>query len=221
MLTHGWRRFQWPAVFENKAPVFPPEYKGHLGSASITDEKGQPIRKDTVGFLSVPGKNFQFYTAKTDSAGVLRFYTKDVIGPHLLVGQVQQGNMQLNFLNPFSEKISSRPVPPFTLSDAQLPKLLQRSVQMQVQNIYGGEKISTRPLNLKDTLPFYGKADVVYNLDDYTRFPTMEDVMREYIREVNVRKQKEQFELILADKDRFGIELKQRSPAVLLDGVLL
>ena len=39
---------------------------------------------------------------------------------------------------------------------------------------------------LKDSLPFFGKAQTIYLLDDYTRFTTMEEVLREYVREINV-----------------------------------
>jgi hypothetical protein len=39
---------------------------------------------------------------------------------------------------------------------------------------------------LKDSLPFFGKGQNVYLLDDYTRFTTMEEVLREYVREINV-----------------------------------
>ncbi len=36
----------------------------------------------------------------------------------------------------------------------------------------------------------YGKADEHFNLDDYTRFPVMEEVMREYVPGVLVRKKR-------------------------------
>lgn len=38
---------------------------------------------------------------------------------------------------------------------------------------------------------FYGTGDIIYNLDEYTRFPTMEEVFTEYVRFVIARKRKE------------------------------
>lgn len=39
---------------------------------------------------------------------------------------------------------------------------------------------------VSDTFSFYGKPMYTYRLDDYKRFGTMEEVLREYVREVNV-----------------------------------
>ena len=39
----------------------------------------------------------------------------------------------------------------------------------------------------EDTTDFYGLPDKRYHLDDYTRFPNMEEILGEYIPEVRVR----------------------------------
>ncbi|MFZ9815718.1 MAG: hypothetical protein ACO3EO_10600, partial [Candidatus Kapaibacteriota bacterium] len=44
--------------------------------------------------------------------------------------------------------------------------------------------------NTLDTIDFYGKPDVRYYLDEYVRFPNMEEVMAEIIHEVRVKKEK-------------------------------
>ena len=38
-----------------------------------------------------------------------------------------------------------------------------------------------------DTTVFFGKPDRTYLLDDYTRFTTMEEVMKEYVPEIRIR----------------------------------
>ena len=68
-----------------------------------------------------------------------------------------------------------------------------------------------------DTVPFYGKPDEKYLLDDFTRFPTMEEVMREYVPGVMVRKRKEKFHFLTVD--RISNTLYRDNPLVLLDGV--
>jgi hypothetical protein len=58
---------------------------------------------------------------------------------------------------------------------------------MQSKYIYTHDSIQQFSVPaLKDSLPFFGKAQTVYLLDDYTRFTTMEEVLREYVREINV-----------------------------------
>jgi hypothetical protein len=58
---------------------------------------------------------------------------------------------------------------------------------MQAQNIYATDSIRrfSAP-GLADTLPFFGKAEFTYRLDDYKRFTTMEEVLREYVMSINV-----------------------------------
>jgi hypothetical protein len=70
---------------------------------------------------------------------------------------------------------------------------------------------------LEDSTAFYGKPDRKYFLDDYTRFYTMEEVMREYVPEVRVRKQKEDFHFRV--EDRVHKLYFNDDPLVLLDGV--
>lgn len=68
-----------------------------------------------------------------------------------------------------------------------------------------------------DTTLFYGHPDKTYNLDDYTRFGSIEEIMVEYVREVRLRKQggRFQFEVLNTPYEYFFNE-----PAlVLLDGV--
>jgi hypothetical protein len=71
---------------------------------------------------------------------------------------------------------------------------------MQVQNIYASDTIRTNPLTAVDTLPFYGRPQRKYRLDDYVRFPTMEEVLREYVQEINVYRRNKNFSIALMRK---------------------
>ena len=65
--------------------------------------------------------------------------------------------------------------------------MLDKSIAMQAQNIYFADSIRKfNPPELADTLPFFGKAEFSYPLDEYKRFTTMEEVLREYVRSINV-----------------------------------
>src|SRR5690606_17244979 len=58
----------------------------------------------------------------------------------------------------------------------------------------------------------------LYYLDDYTRFPTMEEVLREYVRGVFVRKRQGTFYLRMVDK-LIPNTYYETNPLVLLDGI--
>src|SRR5262249_4241032 len=68
-----------------------------------------------------------------------------------------------------------------------------------------------------DSVAFYGKIDELYNLDDYVRFPVMEEVMREYITGTFVRKRRDGFHFMMLDRVNGGVI--REDPLVLLDGI--
>ncbi|MDZ7647154.1 MAG: hypothetical protein U5K54_08235 [Cytophagales bacterium] len=62
---------------------------------------------------------------------------------------------------------------------------------MQVHDVYDQPIQTTQTIT--DSSSFYGTALEEYNLDDYTRFPLMEEVMREYVKGVRLRKNNDRF----------------------------
>src|SRR5690606_38938097 len=68
-----------------------------------------------------------------------------------------------------------------------------------------------------DSLLFFRVPDQNYFLDDYTRFGVMEEVMREYVSTILVRKRRNQFYFRTLNKKTN--ELFSDNPLVLLDGV--
>jgi len=70
-----------------------------------------------------------------------------------------------------------------------------------------------------DSTAFYGQPDKKYFLDDYTRFNTMEEVMREYVSDVSVHRsqQKFHFRVLNSPHQLFFNE----DPLMLMDGVVV
>jgi hypothetical protein len=89
---------------------------------------------------------------------------------------------------------------------------------MQVQDAYYEDETYFNYQSIEnDSIPFYGSADETYLLDDYIRFPSLEEVMREYVKGVWVRKKNEEYRFIVIDKLRK--EAFKENPLILLDGV--
>ena len=83
-------------------------------------------------------------------------------------------------------------------------------------NIYSGNQIKRFYEPLIDSAAFYGHPYKSYKLDDYTRFTTMEEVMREYVTEENITRSKGRFHIkVLSDR---GF-LDGGDPLVILDGI--
>jgi hypothetical protein len=221
MLTHGWRRFQWRDVVNNTKPAidYLPEYRGHIIYAKVTDLKTGKPASGIITYMSVPGKRVQFYASKSDTEGKVKFYTKDFYGPNEVLFQTdsRDTSYRVEIINPFSEKYSSRQLPAFELPAKMQDPLMDYSVSMQVQNVFSGQKLNQFYTPLVDSSAFYGIPDKSYILDDYVRFSTMEEVLREYVAEVLVRRQKENFRLVIAG----GTENKifMDDPITLFNGV--
>ncbi len=68
-----------------------------------------------------------------------------------------------------------------------------------------------------DTTILFGTPSKTYFLDDYTRFKTMEEVMREYVTEVRVRNQQQVYNYkVYNENTKLFFE---GDPLVLMDGV--
>jgi hypothetical protein len=189
MLTHGWRRFKWETVFNPPVIKFARESFGHLVTGKVTDIRTNAAAKKIQAFLSVPHSPQKLYTSVSDSLGFVEFNVKDYFGAGEMIAQTlpEDSFYRVEIFSPFAETYSNKLLPALYFSSTQQSSLLNRSIGMQVQHIYTPDSLSRFfPPGISDSLPFYGRAVYRYMLDDYKRFNTMEEVLREYIREINV-----------------------------------
>jgi hypothetical protein len=222
MLTHGWRRYRWKAMMGQKPPdpEFPPEYRGHIIRGKLTNGKtGVPVPNKEV-YVSIPSTRSQFRPTVTDSAGNFRCEMNGFYGSDELIVQTNlktDTSSQIEILSPFSKKYSAFPLPDFRAPSKYSSVLLGQSIHEQVQHIYDGVKLNQFSLQETDTNGFYFEPDEKYLLDDYTRFLTMEEVLREYVRSVSVTNKRDKFQLYLVDNPHKI--LFESEPLVLIDGV--
>lgn len=220
MLTHGWSRFNWEDV-TGKASVartFLPEYNGHWLTGKVTHKANGTPAPGIVTYLASPGKEIRFYNSKSDTAGLVRYELKNFHGARDIVLQSdfsKDSTYHFEIFNPFSEKFSTRRLPAFRVGEALQHEITLRHVNTQVQHAYqGGYKVK---LPHTDAAAFYGQASESYLLDDYKRFKVMEEVMREYVPGVQVRRRGSNFRFMVFDRPNKTIF--QDNPMVLVDGV--
>jgi hypothetical protein len=126
---------------------------------------------------------------------------------------------QVEIDNPFANQYSGILLPP-VLRAEQYPVTLQKQrLGIQVENMYTGDMRKRFKEGLIDTGNFYQQPNEIYLLDNYTRFTTMEEVLREYVVSVNVRKKAGRFILPVFNDGEVFNELFAVNPLVLLDGV--
>ena len=220
MLTHGWSRFRWQDVLAGQAPALPyaPELNGPMLRAQVLTAAGAPA-PGVVTYLAAPSRAARFYTATSGPNGIAQFEPKDTFGPRLYTLQTdwrRDSTYQLALLSPYSARFAARPLAPIGLGPALVADLTRRHLQTQLQATYYG-RYQQLTLPPRDTVAFYGVPPVQYRLDDYTRFKTLEEVLREYVQGVYVRQGKGGPHLLVADQ--FRRTLFEDAPLVLLDGV--
>jgi len=221
MLTAGWRRFRWDNIlnpdFKNEIG-HQPELNGHLIKGKVLARKSQQPASYVKAYLSIPGKKAQIYGGLSDKNGIIFFEPHDFYQKNQIVVQTKNDSLyQLSIENPFSEDYMDWQWTDFKLEEKFADQLNQRSVNVQVQNTYYGDKFRRSVLPDIDSTAFFGKPDATYYLDDYTRFPTMEDVMREYVANVWLRKNRNGYYFLVYDEP--NKDVFRNSSLVLLDGV--
>jgi hypothetical protein len=120
--------------------------------------------------------------------------------------------------NPFITNFRHAVAPKDFFSKEVKQALQLRVVNQNLQKAFSQQPSTSYLLpHFNDSTLFYGKPDKTYYLDDYTRFNTMEEVLREYVTEVELRKQSQQYKFAVLDipnKRSFD-----NNPLVLIDGV--
>jgi len=139
--------------------------------------------------LSTPSDKSDVYASSIDNGGRVAFFTGNLFGEKECICEIEGIDSTLNCFveleSPFVHP-SVAPVSPLRLS-ASLRDLLQaRSFAMQVERRFLAD-------TLYDMLPIrdnglFEEDEIVYLLDDYTRFTTMEEVFVEFIPQIRVRK---------------------------------
>lgn len=223
MLTHGWRRFNWDQVFSREPfkPQFIPETSYHIVPARVTSSGANRPVSGITSYLSVPGRSIRFYNGISNSDGRVDFYTRGLNGVQPLVLQTSSADTALynvDLTNVFSDKYSAKFSSPVSLSSLPDKTLLINSINMQALNIFLREQLNQFGESLTDSVPFYGQLKEKYLLDDYTRFPTVEEVLREYVLSVGVRRRngKPTMQVFSGDANKGFFE---EQPLVLMDGV--
>ncbi len=199
---------------------YAPELSGHLISGTVRNRKTLEPVEGIRTYLSIPGDRFYFNYAQSDKQGHFVYDVKRCFGVESFIIQTnsqKDSGYIIEIDNPFlTHKGFSTTTNPEAASNE--PNLLKRIQNAQLQNGINSVKRDQYFLpNYNDSTPFFGKADIEYNLDDYTRFTTMEEILREYVVEVDVKKTSNGFRIRVLNVP--FKELFLEDPLVLYDGV--
>ena len=197
------------------------DYEGEVIRARVQDatEEEMELLKGSTVFFSVPGRSSDFYSAPIGDDGIATFYTHNVYGNTEAVLELGDGygSSHLEIVSPFAG-VRASGLEALPLSEGLKDRILSRSLAMQIRQASRSDSLYAVLETPHDML--FGADSVEYKLDDYTRFPLMEELFIEFISEIRTRRIGKLRTVTVNVADTFKPATDAQFPAlVLLDGV--
>ena len=172
--------------------------KGEFEVAGGVDYAGEVIRvriggedvKEKGVYMSAMGNTDDIYIGNTNDKGEVVFYTSNIYGTRDLVFEVEGDTSKVYTVEILHDKVEHKSVQPpvLKISSKMRDALEQRSMDMQIAKRFEADTLfNVMPMRENS---FIGTVRPrVYRLDEYTRFPLMDEVIREYVKDLRVRKE--------------------------------
>lgn len=189
-------------------------------------DRDEIIQKESMptAYISTPGSNGDTYTAAIHEDGHIIFATNNIYGNKELVTEVADlENAALTGLVDLQSPFVSvdADVPMLALSEGIQKSVVERGRQAQMFRMeYSDSLAQFKPR--REEFPYSDDEAIVYNLDDYTRFPTVREVLVEITNLVRVRgrNEKQRIQVLTKELDGDGnLSMSWETSLVLLDGV--
>ena len=179
------------------------ERKGDFELSPEVDYAGEVIRvrisrngmkagdlKDVAVYMSAMGNTDDIYINTADEKGEVVYYTSNVYGTRDLVFEVEGDTSNMYNVEILQHKAQHKAagIPVLKISSKMKEALQNRGMDMQIAKRFEADTIFNLMPRRENS--FIGTVQPrVYRLDDYTRFPVMEEVIREFVKDLRVRKE--------------------------------
>ena len=198
-----------------------PELRGEVVSGTILDkESQQPVENIRIS-LSLPGDQYLFNVATSNSEGKFRFIVNreyDNTKAALQVLSQDWDRYQIN-MDEYGKEYENLEFAGFKLSKSMKDYILRKSIHNQIENVYR-EARSDSMVPAQHVTPFYRNFTEVYNLDDYTRFNSIPETIIEVVDQVSIRKL-DDVERVFEVRPKEGFTDLSLLPIVFVDGLFI
>lgn len=201
-----------------------PDFEGEVIEARIAGFNPEMIPQliGKYAFISAPGNKSDIYSAPISEDGRIRFITGNIYSDKEMMTEIEgiDSNLPVHveLVSPFSAPVLPA-APKLVMAPSIAPALTARAAAMQIEKRFAADTLYSF-LPIRDNLLFDGKC-IQYVLDDYTRFPTMQEDIVEFITQLRVRKRengKSDIQVRLAN-DHNNYDYSRASSLMMLDGV--
>jgi len=206
------------------ASVLLPEFSGEMIVGIVRDKITQSPIKGKKVLLSLLSKSEHQDITETNNNGVFYFQVKNNYSHPKAMLQVLGQNRMNYVIDLNTEKSINYDVldfKEFHLSEEDKTMILGRSVHNQIQNSFAKVKQDTIQLS-KDSQPFFGNPPLVFELDDYKRFPTFSETIVEVIDQVWTKQGENKSRRIdVAAREFDPYYGKDIDPMIIVDGAFI
>lgn len=199
-----------------------PELRGEILSGKIIAKKEGVRINDISVALYVPGNASALKIVKSDNNGNFSFTLEKSYPATNIIIQIIDGDKsvlglkidEFDVLNNAKFSFTSS----FKLNKNHIKDIENRATASQIENAYyNKKKDEIVPSAL--TAPFYSPNQKTYNLDDYSRFPSVKETITEVLKELYYNEKNKQYNIFISDYD---VNKKVNEPAmILVDGLLI
>jgi hypothetical protein len=200
-----------------------PENDGEVVSARIAGTILKNEDDITYTTLSAAGSPSDVYMGRSDGSDRIRFYTSNIYGNREIVCEVSKLDKEggyIEFESPFIHPDAGS-LPKLRLSPSQRQDLVSRKAAVRSEKALRIDTLTTYITHRKDLLLEANECRR-YHLDDYTRFPSVREILVEFIPELSLRRVKDKWimQLVVSDAVQSRFE-KTDNILVMMDGVIL
>lgn len=177
----------------------------------------------SIATLSAAGSPTDLYIGHSDENDRIRFYTSNIYGDREIVCEVSQLDRSegyIDFESPFIYPDMGN-LPNLRLSRAQRADLTARKASLRSEKALRIDTLTTFMTHREDLL-LSSIPHHRYHLDDYTRFPSVKEIIIEILREIHLKTEKGKTILQLTYSDALGRRFERTNNImVMMDGVVL
>ena len=199
------------------------EFDGEIVTARVKGALMEDVDSYAEATLSTAGDPSNIYIGRADGSDLIRFYTSNIYGNREIVCEVSKLDKEggyIDFESPFIRAEAGN-LPKLRMSPSQRQDLVSRKAALRSEKGLRIDTLTTYMNHRKDLL-LEGNQFRRYHLDDYTRFPSVREILVEFIPELVIRKVKNRWviQLVISDAIQSRFE-RTDNILVMMDGVIL
>ncbi len=183
---------------------FLPEMEGEIISGQILDkDSNQPIVNKSY-ILSFMGRVPIISITKTDMSGKFNYISNRYGEREMVIQPLSKDTVDLNYrINldmPFSTNYGTASINPLFMDSAKAASVNRAIINMQLNMVYQPyNSYPIKPVEPTVPYPFYGKPEATIAMGHFIDLPTMEDVIREIVPQVYLRRNKGKYYFYVYD----------------------